>query len=70
MKRPFAAMSQYTLQDIAAAISTTVLILGLIALSLLEKEVPDAMNGALGASTTWLFIRSAAAAERHNRENP
>jgi len=60
----------HSLQDIAAALTTVILILGLVALSFLEKEIPDAMNGALGASTTWLFIRSAAAAERYNRDNP
>jgi len=60
----------YSLQDIAAALTTIILIIGLVALGFWEKEVPDAMNGALGASTTWVFIRSAAAAERHHRDNP
>lgn len=60
----------FSLQDVAATVATLLLVTGIIALSLYKIEIPDSMNSALGASTTWLFIRSAAAAERHNRDNP
>jgi len=53
----------HSLQDLAAAAATLILIIGLIVLSLLRIEIPDAMNTAIGSATTWLFIRSTQAAE-------
>jgi len=58
MNRPPALNPGVSLQDLAAASVSVILSIGLVALSLLEKEVPASLAYALGSSTTWLFVRT------------
>lgn len=56
----------FSLQDGAAAVVAVVTVCGLIVLSALELTVPDALNTAVGAALTWLFVRSAQVAESNH----
>jgi len=58
--------SRWTAQDTAAALVALFLAIGVVGCSLLQIEVPAAMSGPFGASTTWLFIRSLAQAGNEN----
>jgi len=52
----------WTLQDAAAALVSIILAVAVAALSLLSIEIPSALATGMGAAISWLFIRSAQAA--------
>jgi len=53
---------KYSLQDLAATLVSLLLSGGIIALAVLQLEIPEGLWGAEGAVITWLFVRSTQAA--------
>jgi len=47
------------LQDDAAALVSIIVVVGVVLLSVIGRPVPDGLSSALGASMTWLFVRTA-----------
>jgi len=45
-------------QDAAAALVAIILAMGVVVLAVLDHDIPPEIAGPLGASTTWLFVRS------------
>jgi hypothetical protein len=56
------------IQDVAACVVSLALVFGLIAITLLEKATSAEYGIALGASVTWLFIRSVDLASLEQRK--
>jgi len=50
--------------DVAAALVAVVLTIGIIILAVLELEIPSELGTSETVAITWLFIRSAQAAEQ------
>jgi len=46
-------------QDYSAAIVSITVVLGVVLLAVIGRAVPDVLNTALGASLTWLYVRTA-----------
>lgn len=63
MKRPVVVALPRTVQDLAAAVVSVTLVVGIVVLKLAGKEVPSELAAALGASITWLFVRSSQEAQ-------
>jgi len=47
-------------QDYAAAVVSILIVVGVLFLAGIQRQVPDVLNTALGASLTWLYVRTAA----------
>lgn len=46
-------------QDTAAAIVSIIIVIGVVVLAVVGRQVPDGLDTALGASMTWLYVRTA-----------
>ena len=55
---PYAPRMKISAQDIAAAVVSTVITLGIIALAWKGQTPPPELSTAYGAAMTWLYVRS------------
>lgn len=56
----------YSINDVAAAVVSVILVLGAIVLAVLGRTIPSEVATGLGAALTWLYVRSTQLVERHN----
>jgi len=68
MKLPRPNHTYLTVQDVAAAIVAIILVIGKIYIEATNGNSDATLSTALGAAVSWLFTRSAQAAERQEHE--